>query len=323
MTIKQGLVSTIIPVYNRPEMLAEAIDSVLNQTYRPIEIIIVNDGSTDNTLQVASSYANQHSVVKVISTENAGVAMARETGRQAANGEFIQYLDSDDMLKNNKFTDQVEALRNSPHAAACYGKTDLFCESDSTTTSAIRRTGESIASILPAMLQSRWWSTSSALYRRSVCDAAGRWADLINEEDWEYDCRIALNNNNLCYVDTTVSTFRRHTGPHLSNNGSSDLAKLASRAKAHQLIVGHALAFGYDSRTPEFEYLLIACFLLSRQCGAHGLVIESKQLLLTAKEHLKSNRRQRLKLVIYHGCCRLFGWHAMGKLAQRIDQARQ
>lgn len=318
-----GLVSTIIPVFNRPEMLAEAVDSVLNQTYRPIEIIIINDGSTDNTLQAAKSYANKHSVVQVISTENAGVAMARETGRQAANGEFIQYLDSDDMLKSNKFTDQVEALRNSPQAAACYGKTDLFFDSDSTTIRAMKRTGENITSILPAMLQSRWWSTSSALYRSSVCDAAGRWENLINEEDWEYDCRIALSNNNLCYVDTTVSMIRRHTGSHLSNNGSSDVAKLASRAKAHQLIVGHALAFGYDSRTPEFEHLLVACFLLARQCGAHGLVDESKQLLLTAKEHLKSNRRQRLKLAIYHGCCRLFGWQEMGKLAQRIDQARQ
>jgi glycosyltransferase involved in cell wall biosynthesis len=317
-----GLVSTIIPVFNRQQMLADAVESVLAQTYRPIEIIIVDDGSTDETLQVARFFEQKYSCIKVISIPNSGVGNAREAGRQLVNGEFVQYLDSDDLLKRNKFSDQVDALRLEPQAAACYGKTDLFCESDSTTTSAIRRTGEKIVSIMPAMLHSRWWSTSSPLYRRSVCDGAGRWEDLINEEDWEYDCRIALSNNNLCYVDRTVSTMRKHTGTRLSNDGGSDVAKLASRAKAHQLIVGHALAFGYDSRTPEFEHLLIGCFLLCRQCGAHGLMNESKRLLLTVRAHLKSNRRQQLKLAIYHWCCKLFGWHTMGKLAERIDQLK-
>ncbi len=320
MSVIEGLVSTIIPVYNRPEMLAEAIDSVINQNYRPIEIIIVNDGSTDHTLQVANSYADDNDYITVISIENSGVGVARETGRLQAKGEFIQYLDSDDILMKTKFSSQIRALREAEYAGTCYGKTDLYLEVDATTIKASKRTGENISGILPSMLSNRWWSTSSAIYRRSVCDSAGGWQNLINEEDWEYDCRIALSNNNLCFVDETVTLIRRHSGPQLSNNGATDLNKLASRATAHQLIVGHALEFGLDSHTAEFEHLLVASFLLSRQCGAKGLVEQSKQLLIMARRHLISNFPQQVKMAVYHCGCRLIGWQTMGKIALYRDK---
>jgi glycosyltransferase involved in cell wall biosynthesis len=320
--MQQDLVSTIIPAFNRQRMLSDAVESVLAQTYRPIEIIIIDDGSTDDTLLVAKSFERKYSFIKVISIENSGVGVAREVGREYVNGEFIQYLDSDDLLEKDKFTQQVEALKRETDAAACYGKTDIFITRDSTTIKAWKRTGEKIDSLLPSMLAGRWWGTSSALYRRSVCDSAGPWRNLINEEDWEYDCRLALSNNNLCYVDKTVSIQRQHQDSRLSANGSSDVKKLASRARARQLIISHALEFGLDSDTVEFEHLLIGCFLLCRQCGAHGLRHESKQLLLTVRAHLKSNRQQQLKLAIYHWSCRLIGWHTMGKLAERRDQLK-
>ena len=94
----EGLVSTIIPVHNRPSLLREAVASVLAQTYRPIEIIIVDDGSTDETGREAEALAECHSEVRAIHRENGGPGAARETGRLAARGEFIQYLDSDDLL---------------------------------------------------------------------------------------------------------------------------------------------------------------------------------------------------------------------------------
>jgi len=320
--MRAGLVSTIIPVFNRQKMLLDSVESVLAQSYRPIEIIIVDDGSTDESLKVAKSFERKHSFIKVISIENSGVGIARETGRQHIQGEFIQYLDSDDILDKDKFTLQVEMLKKQVNAAACYGKTDIFITATSKTIKNWKRTGEEINSLLPSMLIGRWWGTSSPLYRRSVCDAVGPWQNLINEEDWEYDCRVALNNNNLCYVDKTVSTQLQHESTRLSNDGSKDALKLASRARAHQIIVNHALKFGLDSKTPEFEHLLVACFLLSRQCGAQGLTVESKQLLKTARQHMKSNYRQQLKLISYQGCCYLIGWQRMGKLAMYRDKIK-
>ena len=107
----EGLVSTIIPVHNRPALLREAVASVLAQTYRPIEIIVVDDGSTDETGREAEALAEAHPEVHAIHRENGGPGAARETGRLAARGEFIQYLDSDDLLLPTKFELQVAGLR--------------------------------------------------------------------------------------------------------------------------------------------------------------------------------------------------------------------
>ena len=95
--MQTGLVSVIIPVYNRPTMLLDAVDSVVQQTHRPIEIIIVDDGSTDTTLEVAQKLSTDNQFITTISIENSGPSMARQCGLELANGEFIQYLDSDDL----------------------------------------------------------------------------------------------------------------------------------------------------------------------------------------------------------------------------------
>src|SRR5438128_9687032 len=107
----EGLVSTIIPVHNRPTLLREAVASVLAQTYRPIEIIVVDDGSTDNTAREVNALAESHPEVRAIHRDNGGPGPARETGRRAAQGEFIQYLDSDALLLPTKFALQVVGVR--------------------------------------------------------------------------------------------------------------------------------------------------------------------------------------------------------------------
>ena len=94
-----GLISTIIPVFNRPALLREAVESVLGQTYRAIEILIVDDGSTDSTPAVVRELEKiAPTVVRGIRQENLGPGAAREAGRQMARWEFILYLDCDDLL---------------------------------------------------------------------------------------------------------------------------------------------------------------------------------------------------------------------------------
>src|SRR5688572_4625209 len=118
------LVSTIIPVHNRSGLLREAVASVLAQTYRPIEVIIVDDGSTDDTAGVADGLAREHpEEIRVIHQSNTGPGLAREAGRLIARGEFIQYLDSDDLLLPRKFELQVAGLNAHPECGVSYGKT--------------------------------------------------------------------------------------------------------------------------------------------------------------------------------------------------------
>src|SRR4030067_1283242 len=101
--MNQNLVSTIIPVYNRSMLLKQAVQSVLAQTYRPIEIIIVDDGSTDDTTHTADNLALQYPhMVNVIHQTNKGPGLAREAGRLSAQGDFIEYVDSDDILLPKK-----------------------------------------------------------------------------------------------------------------------------------------------------------------------------------------------------------------------------
>lgn len=92
-------ISVIIPVYNVEKYLVECLDSVINQTFTDIEIICVNDGSTDNSLVILENYANKDSRIKIISQENKGVSCARNTGIAFSNGKYIYFIDSDDYLE--------------------------------------------------------------------------------------------------------------------------------------------------------------------------------------------------------------------------------
>jgi len=318
----EGLVSTIIPVHNRPTLLREAVASVLAQTYRPIEIIIVDDGSTDNTAREVNALAESYPEVRVIHRDNRGPGAARETGRRAAQGEFIQYLDSDDLLLPTKFRLQVVGLRECKDCAVAYGKTRFYAIGNQPTSTAYKRTGERILTMFPSFLKSRWWSTSTALYRRAITDKVGAWTNLRNEEDWEYDCRVASKGVRLCYCDTFVSDTRSNAGAHLSDGGSHDPGKLRDRATAHGLILEHALAAGLTHETPEMQHFARELFLLSRQCGAAGLGEQAWILFELARKASGTKRSRGIDFFLYRAGARLVGWRAIGRVSCGLDRFR-
>ena len=105
------LVSVIIPCYNAAEWVGEAIDSCLDQGYRPLEVIIVDDGSTDDSLDIARRYAERHDAVQTVTQPNRGAPTARNRGVRISNGPYVQFLDADDRLVAGKFERQVAILR--------------------------------------------------------------------------------------------------------------------------------------------------------------------------------------------------------------------
>jgi glycosyltransferase involved in cell wall biosynthesis len=109
-------VSIIIPTYNRAKLLPEAIDSVLKQTFRDLELIVVDDGSTDETAQILQDYDSN---IQVIRQHNQGVSAARNRGILHADGELIAFLDSDDLWKPRKLKVQVEYMRAHPEVMIC------------------------------------------------------------------------------------------------------------------------------------------------------------------------------------------------------------
>jgi glycosyltransferase involved in cell wall biosynthesis len=320
--IEPGLVSTIVPVHDRPAMVVEAVESVLAQSYRPIEVLIVDDGSTDDTPRVADSLAGSHRDVRALHIPNGGPGVAREAGRGQARGEFVQYLDSDDVLLPGKFESQVRALRGAPDCGVCYGKTQYVDAAGDGAGSAWRRTGERIERMFPSFLVDRWWGTSTPLYRRSVTDAAGPWTALRIEEDWEYDCRVAVLDRPLAYVPEFVSEQRGHGAERLSREGSSDPAKLRDRAAAHALVLRHAERAGIGPRQEEMRHFVRELFLLSRQCGAAGLAAEARRLHALAREAAEGDDHRRLDLRVYGALAGVVGWNRMGSLTCAIDRRR-
>jgi glycosyltransferase involved in cell wall biosynthesis len=110
------LVSVIIPTYNRSGVICRTIDNVLSQTCRDIEVIVVDDGSTDDTLEKLSRYSGQ---IRVISQPNAGPAKARNRGIEVAVGEFVAFQDSDDLWASNKLERQVDLLKRADRSVVC------------------------------------------------------------------------------------------------------------------------------------------------------------------------------------------------------------
>jgi GT2 family glycosyltransferase len=319
-----NLVSTIIPVYNRATMLREAIGCVLAQTYRPIEIILVDDGSTDDTSDVCRELADAHSdIVRVLRQPNAGPGAARESGRRQASGEFIQYFDSDDWLHPEKYACQVAALRAHPECGAAYCKTREYTLGTTPRDEPCFRTGERFERLFPSLLAGRCWMTGTALFRRSVTDGAGPWATTFRqEEDWEYDARVAALGVRLAWCPEFLLDIRHHEGPRAGGNSLNDPVKMRWRCEAQRLIYQHARRAGIGPEEPHMQRYSRALFLLARQCGAAGLAVESRDLFDLARAAAGPQQGQRLDYRLYRAAAAMLGWRRVGRLACWSDRWR-
>lgn len=123
VVINISLISVIVPVYKVENVLHYCIDSILNQTYKDFELILVDDGSPDNSGKICDEYAQKDNLIKVIHKENGGVSSARNCGIDAAKGKYICFVDSDDTLQSTYLSELLSQMRNDIHfALCCYNK---------------------------------------------------------------------------------------------------------------------------------------------------------------------------------------------------------
>ena len=121
------LISVIVPAYNAQSTIGETVESILNQTFTDFELIVVNDGSTDNTLDIVSSFNDPR--LEVFSYPNAGVSASRNRGTSHAIGTYVSFIDADDLWTPDKLEAQIDALENEPQAAVAYSWTNLIDQS--------------------------------------------------------------------------------------------------------------------------------------------------------------------------------------------------
>lgn len=212
------LVSVIMPIHNRFNLVHEAALSVYCQTYRPIELIFVDDFSDE--FFTSKIFSKQAFEVKVIRhEENKGPGASRETGRIAAHGDYIAYLDSDDLWSPQYLELQLKMLKQTPDTQMSYCKTALFSnrvELDSDNLR--RRNAQTFNTILPTLFWGRPWSTSACLWTKSACDLIGPWFAGWTWEDLEYDYRAGIKKIGICHVPEVLCFKREGEGfDQLSN----------------------------------------------------------------------------------------------------------
>ena len=205
-----GLVSVVIGVYNAERYIGEAIDSVLAQDYRPLELIVVDDGSTDGSGDVVRRYRD----VVYIRQENGGNGSARNTGVAAAQGEFLAFLDADDRFTPGKLTSQMRALEDDGRLDLVFGHVQEFVspELDEETRSRIRP---------PAPEPMPWTAPNLMLIRRASFDRVGPFATEVRvgvTVDWFLRAKEAGLNYRV--LPETVLERRLHT----ENNGIREAA---------------------------------------------------------------------------------------------------
>ena len=212
-----GKVSVIIPCFNAERWLAEAIDSCLAQTYGAVEIIVVNDGSTDRSAQIARSYGK-----KIIfeSTDNRGGNHARNHGFELSSGVYIQYLDADDYLLPEKISRQVNALKSSG-GDVIY---EDWCHQYHDEVEGTFRRDDVISAgeqddVLQMLLQGWWVPCCSLLVRRDVVEATGGWDESLSAaQDRDFFVGLSLSGVKVLYQPGCYSIYRRYGRVTVSTN---------------------------------------------------------------------------------------------------------
>ena len=212
-------VSVIIPNYNRAGLIGETIENLLTQSQPPQEIIVVDDGSTDESLDVIRSYGSR---VTLIQQSNAGPGAARNAGLKAATGRYIQFQDSDDLFSLNKLQEQARVLDETgadlvlaPWAHVMIGENEVTFES------CVLQQAAPPDSIPLSSWLLRGWATifQSLMFRRSFLEVMGGYrTDLRYGEDMEYFFRILAASPRTAFAGNTLTLYRVDAPNKLSHD---------------------------------------------------------------------------------------------------------
>ena len=225
MNSMNALVSILIPAFNAQEWIADTIQSAIGQTWPRKEIIIVDDGSNDQTLSIARQFASKE--VKIVSQQNQGAAAARNKAFSWCQGDYIQWLDADDLLAPDKIAQQItvaqsygnkQLLLSCPWGRFIYRMSRarfvpdrLWCDLSP------------VEWLIRKMSEGVFMQTDSWLVSRELCEAAGPWdTRLLSDDDGEYFCRVILASNGIRFVPEAKAFYRITPPNRLSYIGLSE-----------------------------------------------------------------------------------------------------
>jgi len=249
-------ISVIIPNFNYGRFIGEAIESVLVQTYQPIEIIVIDDGSTDDSVKIVESFGKK---VKLIKQENGGVGKARNTGVKNSKGDFLAFLDADDRWLPQKIERQMEHFRLDPDIGLITTAMSEFDKNGNITSQFTEGKNGWCAKDMLLMFPVVIGPGSTALLKRRVIEQVGGFDEnkqMYPSEDWEFCYRVAQKFK-VYVVSEVLVEYRNHGGnghlkvPHFERGmllafektflyASPDIQKLKNQAygNLHKILAG-------------------------------------------------------------------------------------
>lgn len=212
------MVSVIVPTYNRGGSIVGTLDSILLQRYRPIEIVVVDDGSTDNTQRVTYQWAqhidDQELHFRYLRQENSGAPSARNSGMRASTGQYLQFLDSDDTIEPEKILQQVHALKRCPLNLAVCDFAYVNGSGAAAKVSIVRNSGDLHSRLVYG------WSVSVStplMSRRSVFGKAWWEESLVRSQDMDFMIKVFCLNDSYVYIPEAWCYYNQHSGPRISD----------------------------------------------------------------------------------------------------------
>jgi len=220
------LISIIIPTYNRADLISETLNSVVAQTHENWECIIVDDGSTDNTANVILEYTNKDKRFKYYLRPgilNKGASPCRNYGLKQAKGDYIQFLDSDDLLNKNKFLEQLKLMENSPALTITTCRWGSFTNSSAlrikTKYNSYKDFERSIDLLHTFGKFNEYFPPLVYLVPAELVKMAGYWNEIIvnnPNDDGEYFTRIIMNANRILFCENAEVYYRAGDSDRLS-----------------------------------------------------------------------------------------------------------
>jgi len=253
------LISVVIPCFNGETYLADSVDSVLKQSYPNIELIVVDDGSTDNSPVVMAQYADK---IITVRQANAGLPAARNSGIKIAKGEFIAFLDADDYWDTDFLLEMHTAIQASDAGIAYCGWQNIGLPGQRGKPF-IPPNYEIDPEKIPKLIENARWPVHAALVRMSVCNKINGFNPLLKScEDFAFWIRTATTNK-IVLVPKVLAYYRHHGEQMTSNrlritsyrlrvqqeflNEFPDIAESLGQKKVQQIIFGNLLQKGYEA----------------------------------------------------------------------------
>lgn len=248
-----NLVSVIVPTYNRSEFLVESINSIFEQTHRPIEVLIIDDGSIDDTefqiIKLKDKFEKEDFKIIYKYQKNKGSNFARNVGLKLASGEWVQFLDSDDLLEKNKLKMQIKALiKKNSDMAICDNKKiqkDMI--------SLFKNDGN----LLWRLSCGYSVHISAILFKKELLRNISWNIKLYREQDKEFVYKAILQSKKYVYIEKALSFYRMHNNSQISDNYSKTPLQTFENIKSDL-----SLIFSKDYRLDRYKVFFIFIHIL-------------------------------------------------------------